>query len=44
VLQQRFHKSKKTTTSNWAQAELSPTQRLYAANDAYAALRVYQTL
>ncbi len=44
VLQQRFHKSKKTTTSNWAVAQLSPTQKLYAANDAYAALLVYRAL
>jgi ribonuclease D len=44
VLHQRFHKSKKTTTSNWAQPQLSPTQMLYAANDAYAALRVYLAL
>ncbi|WP_367847979.1 3'-5' exonuclease [Rhodoferax sp. WC2427] len=44
VLRQRFHKSKKTTTSNWAVAQLTPTQMLYAANDAYAALKVFQAL
>ena len=44
VLGQRFHKSKKVTTSNWALAELSPPQLLYAANDAYAAFRVLEAL
>lgn len=44
ALQQRFHKSKKTTTSNWALAQLSERQLLYAANDAYAALKVWAAL
>ena len=44
VFQQRFAKSKKTTTSNWALPHLSPGQLLYAANDAYAALKVWQVL
>lgn len=44
VLAQRFHKSKKVTTSNWSQAELSPAQLLYAANDAYAAFKVLEAL
>ena len=44
VLGQSFHKSKKTTTSNWAVAELSERQLLYAANDAYAALKVLEAL
>ncbi len=44
VLQQRFHKSKKTTTSNWAQPHLTPAQLLYAANDAFAALQVFRAL
>ncbi|WP_394788844.1 3'-5' exonuclease [Rhodoferax sp.] len=44
VLRQRFHKSKKTTTSNWAVAQLTATQKLYAANDAYAALMVFDSL
>lgn len=44
VLNQRFHKSKKTTTSNWAQPQLTATQQLYAANDAYAALKVFEAL
>jgi len=44
VLGQRFHKSKKLTTSNWSLRELSPQQLLYAANDAYAAFRVLEAL
>jgi ribonuclease D len=44
VLQQRFRKSKSLTTSNWAAANLAPKQLLYAANDAYAALRVLDGL
>jgi catechol 2,3-dioxygenase-like lactoylglutathione lyase family enzyme len=41
---QRFNKSKKTTTSNWSSPQLTDTQLRYAANDAYAALRVYFAL
>jgi ribonuclease D len=44
VLHQRFHKSKHTTTSNWSVAQLTPKQLLYAANDAYAALKVFEAL
>jgi ribonuclease D len=44
VLNRQFHKSKKTTTSNWAQQKLSASQMLYAANDAYAALMVHEAL
>lgn len=44
VLNQRFHKSKAVTTSNWALRELSSQQFLYAANDAYAAFMVYEGL
>ncbi|MFT6917124.1 MAG: ribonuclease D [Motiliproteus sp.] len=40
VLGQRFQKSKHISTSNWALAELRTNQLLYAANDAYAALRL----
>ncbi len=40
VLRQSFRKSKSLTTSNWAAPHLTPKQLLYAANDAYAALRV----
>jgi RNA polymerase sigma factor for flagellar operon FliA len=38
----RLHKAKRTSTSNWATQELSERQKLYAANDAYVALRVYR--
>jgi 3'-5' exonuclease len=41
---QRFQKSKKVTTSNWALPQLSGSQLLYAANDAWAALRVLRAL
>lgn len=44
VFGQRFAKSRKVTTSNWAQKELTPPQLLYAANDAYAALKVFNAL
>jgi ribonuclease D len=44
VLQQSFRKSKRLTTSNWSAPNLTPSQLLYAANDAYAALRVMEGL
>ncbi len=44
VFNQRFAKSKKITTSNWSQPELTSQQMLYAANDAYAALKVMEAL
>ena len=44
MFQQRFIKSKKAATSNWANARLSEAQLVYAANDAYAAIRVWQAL
>lgn len=44
MFEQRFLKSKKTTTTNWAMPQLSAAQLRYAANDAYAALRVWQAL
>jgi ribonuclease D len=44
VFNQRFPKSKKVTTSNWSQPQLTPQQLLYAANDAYAALKVLDAL
>jgi ribonuclease D len=40
----RLHKSKSVTTSNWAADALSERQLLYAANDAYAAIRVFHAL
>lgn len=39
---QHLHKSKKTSTTNWASARLNERQLLYAANDAQVALRVYR--
>jgi len=44
LFNQRFIKSKKAATSNWANPQLTEAQLVYAANDAYAAFRVYQTL
>lgn len=44
VLGQRFIKSKKATTSNWANPTLTPQQLQYAANDAHASLLVYHAL
>jgi ribonuclease D len=44
VFNQKFHKSKRLTTSNWAMPTLSASQLLYAANDAYAALKVQAAL
>jgi ribonuclease D len=41
---QRFIKSKKAATSNWANARLTEAQLVYAANDAYAAIRVFNAL
>jgi ribonuclease D len=41
---QRFLKSKRQTTSNWALPKLDDRQLLYAANDAWAALRVHEEL
>ena len=44
VLKQRFAKPRHVTTSNWSQYRLNPQQLLYAANDAYAALKVFEAL
>ena len=41
VLGQKLQKAKWVTTSNWSVRELSREQLLYAANDAYASLKVY---
>jgi ribonuclease D len=41
---QRFIKSKKAATSNWANPQLTEAQLVYAANDAYAAIRVFNAL
>lgn len=39
---QKFQKSKRIGTSNWAAPRLTEPQLLYAANDAHVALRVYR--
>ncbi len=44
VMNQRFHKSKAVSTSNWAVTQLSPKQLLYAANDAYVAIKVLRAM
>jgi ribonuclease D len=44
LFNQRFIKSKKAATSNWANAQLTEAQLVYAANDAYAAIRAYDAL
>ncbi|BBB25850.1 3'-5' exonuclease [Amphritea japonica] len=41
---QKFIKSKRVSTSNWSLPQLSDAQLLYAANDAFAALRILQGL
>lgn len=41
---QYFRKSKRHSTSNWASRTLSEGQQVYAANDAWVALRVYREL
>jgi len=44
AMQQKFHKSRRVTTSNWAALQLNDKQLIYAANDAYAALEVFNAL
>jgi ribonuclease D len=44
VFDRRFVKSRKATTSNWANRQLTDAQLRYAANDAYAAIRVFDAL
>lgn len=44
LFNRRFIKSGKASTSNWANERLTEAQLLYAANDAWAALRVYHAL
>jgi ribonuclease D len=44
LFNQRFIKSKKAATSNWAAPRLSDGQLVYAANDAYAAVCVFCAL
>jgi hypothetical protein len=44
LFNKRFLKSKKAATSNWANPKLTEAQLVYAANDAYAAFRVFEAL
>jgi len=44
IFKQRFAKARHVTTSNWSQLQLTPQQMLYAANDAWAALKVLEAL
>ena len=44
MFNKRFIKSRKATTSNWANPRLTEAQIIYAANDAYAAMRVFAAL
>lgn len=44
LFKRRFLKSRKATTSNWANRQLSESQLVYAANDAWAAMRVFDAL
>jgi ribonuclease D len=44
MFNRRFLKSRKATTSNWANPQLSDSQVVYAANDAWAAILVFVAL
>ncbi|WP_293265181.1 3'-5' exonuclease [Neptunomonas sp.] len=44
VFNQRFQKSKSVTMSNWAARELKSNQLIYAANDAYAAVKLLSVI
>ena len=44
LFNQRFIKSKKAATSNWANPRLTESQLIYAANDAWGAARVVEAL
>lgn len=44
VLGQKLPKQRKITTSNWALPKLHSNQLLYAANDAFAALKVFRAM
>ncbi len=44
VLHARFQKSKRISTTNWANTELTDSQLLYAANDAYGAICVLNAM
>ena len=44
LFERRFLKSGRASTSNWAARQLSESQLLYAANDAWAAVRVFDAM
>ena len=44
LFNRRFLKSRKATTSNWANRQLTESQLIYAANDAWAAMLVFDAL
>lgn len=44
MFQRRFLKSRKAATSNWSNRQLSESQIVYAANDAWAAIQIYIAL
>ncbi len=44
LFNRKFPKSKSVTMSNWSLPDLTDSQLLYAANDAYAAIRVHHGL
>ncbi len=44
LFDRKFPKSKSVTMSNWSVPKLTDSQLLYAANDAYAAIRVFHAL
>ncbi|MDP3702130.1 MAG: 3'-5' exonuclease [Hylemonella sp.] len=44
LFNRRYLKSKKAATSNWANPRLTEAQLIYAANDAWAAIRVFNAL
>jgi ribonuclease D len=44
VFKRRFIKSRKATTSNWSNRQLTESQIIYSANDAWAAIQVYHAL
>jgi ribonuclease D len=44
LFNRRFVKSRKATTSNWSNRQLTESQIVYAANDAWAAIKVWDAL
>ncbi len=44
MFKRRFLKSRKATTSNWANRQLTESQIVYSANDAWAAIQVFHAL